>query len=440
MADVNTAIYQPLQAPQQQQLGPLQILQMISSLNQAKLFEQEFQARQNIGEAYRQNTLPNGEINAPGLRTQIGQTGGFHAGEGLSQATANSAADAGLKSTYQQILRQTFGALSSKPVITDQDISAAKADAARQGVPGAFIQDYLADMPRARSTKEQGARKEWAVTQSNLARGPEAIAGGTAGPVDEGGVRPDISQGEAAYRRAGVNPEAPVATQPGQTGMRTELPAGAKTRLEAGGPMMAAALARAGTYGADIFPMEQALSALQKLGPTGTGAGKDEINTIKNFVQANLSWLPGAEKISGNPEDIKNFDEAKKYLTNIAGARAGAFGHGTDQALSTALTASPNTHISNLAAVDLTKATIALRRMEQVQTLEADSQGIAEYKYPGWAAKWATTVDPRAFMIDKMDKKQLEGVEKTLDTPEKRRRFNMSVKKAVDSGVLELPQ
>src|SRR6185437_1012036 len=165
MADVNTAIYQPLQAPQQQQLGPLQVLQLIGQLNQNRLFNQEFQARQNIGNAYRDNTGDNGELNSPGLRSQIGQTGGFLAGEGLHQATANSAADAGLKSTYQTILRSTFGQLATKPVITDQDISTAKADAARQGVPGAFIQDFAATIP---TSGRRSALKDWAVTQSNL--------------------------------------------------------------------------------------------------------------------------------------------------------------------------------------------------------------------------------------------------------------------------------
>lgn len=440
MADVNTAIYSPLQTQQQPALGPLQVLQMIGQLNQNQLFSQELQSRQAIGDAYKASNDPVTGLNTQKLRSLLPNVG-YHAPEAVSQGISNESAAADRDSKYQQILRSTVGALASKPVITSSDLSSAKTAAAAAGVPSEIVQDYFSKVPRVSSAKDMGKVKEFAVTQSNLARGPEAVAGATAGPVDEGGVRPEISQGEASYRRAGVNPEAPdTSATPGQTGMRTELPKGAGIRLETAGQRMADSQARAGNYGADIFPMEQALTNLQKLGPTGTGAGKAEINTIKNFVQANLGWLPGADKIVGNPEDIKNFDEATKYLTNIAGARASAFGHGTDQALSTALTATPNTHISNLAAVDLTKATIALRRMDQVQALELGDKKVSEAQYPGWAAKWATTVDPRAFMIDKMDKNQLEGVEKTLDTPEKRRRFNMSVKKAVDAGVLELPQ
>src|SRR5262245_43851782 len=113
--DVNTQIYQPLQFQQQHQLSPLEVLQMIGSINQSRLFEQEYRSRQNIGQAYRRNTLPNGEINTPGLRSDIGQTGGFRAGEGLQQATTNSTADVALKSSYQQILRGIFGQLATNP-------------------------------------------------------------------------------------------------------------------------------------------------------------------------------------------------------------------------------------------------------------------------------------------------------------------------------------
>ena len=109
MADVNTQIYQPLQAPQQQPMTPLSVLQMIGQMNTNRLFDQEYSARQNIGQAYHDNTLPGGNINEPGLRTQIGQTGGFRAGEGLQQATANSSADVDLKSKHQQIMRHNLG-------------------------------------------------------------------------------------------------------------------------------------------------------------------------------------------------------------------------------------------------------------------------------------------------------------------------------------------
>ena len=113
MADVgqvSTNLYQPLAPPPQQ--NPLQLLQLLAGA-------QEYQARQAIGNAYRDNTGPDGEINVPGLRSQMADRC-FLAGQSLQQATANSAADLGLKTSYLQALRQRYGVLASKPNVTDE--------------------------------------------------------------------------------------------------------------------------------------------------------------------------------------------------------------------------------------------------------------------------------------------------------------------------------
>src|ERR1700722_16986803 len=165
MADVNTQIYQPLQAPQQQPMTPLSVLQMIGQINTNRLFDQEYSARQNIGQAYHDNTLPGGNINTPGLRTQIGQTGGFRAGEGLQQATSNSEADTRLKGVYQQTLHSIFGHNATEKDISDQKIAESMAAASRQGVPGPMIQDYVRSLPRGDTKQGQAARRDWAVTR-----------------------------------------------------------------------------------------------------------------------------------------------------------------------------------------------------------------------------------------------------------------------------------
>ena len=190
MADVDVSFYKPLQAPQQQ--NPLQLLQLLAGA-------QEYQARQAIGNAYRDNTGPDGEINVPGLRSQIGQTGGFLSGQGLQQATANSAADLGLKTSYMQALHQRVGALAGKPNITDEDIAQAKVDAGAQGVPGGVVQHYFETLP---SVKDQAKLRKSLVTRSNLARTPEAISA----PVTVPGQRGEpiqIPESTAAYARAG---------------------------------------------------------------------------------------------------------------------------------------------------------------------------------------------------------------------------------------------
>lgn len=420
MAEVNTQSYQPLQSPQQQQLGPLQILQMIGQLNQNRLFSQEFEARQNIGEAYRKNTGPNGEINTPGLRSQIGQTGGFRAGEGLQQATSNSTADVALKSSYQGILRSTFGQLATKPVITDQDISTAKADAARQGVPGAFIQDFASSIPRG-GKKAQSDLKDWAVDQSNLARGPEAVAGGKAVPGPNGEAV-EIPEGTAARARAGA-------------GLATSRPPGVNEAQVATGAGSGIALNEARhrglNYRQEVFPLETAIPALEKLGKTGTGPGTEEFNHVKSFLQS--AGIPGLDT-----DKIKTFDEAKKYLTDFVNQNGNT---GTNDKLAASFAGNPSVGISNAAAVDVAKSALALRRMKQAQLVEFEKSGLPDSEFTKWASRWQLGHDPRAFGFDMMTpaqrKKVIESFPEGKDgKPGPRDLFKLQVQDAHKAGII----
>lgn len=432
MTDVDTSVYARLGQGNDPLKTPMSIMQLLGAVNQNKLFQQTYDARQNIGEAYKRNVGADGKIDNRGLTRDIAGTGGFLAGEGVGTAGANATQQFGLDTTKLKTAQSIIGALASKKDLSLPDVAAAAVNMKRAGIDQDIIDGVLNGAYK--SGGDSKALKKALVTQGIMSLGTEAL-GGEAGPPNDEGQITQIPRGEAIERRTGVVQD----KQPAATGMVTTNPPGFQEAASISGQGLAAARSRAANFGADVYPMTEALSKLEKLGPQGTGPGTGELNTIKSFVQSNLSWLPGAEKIHGDPTQIKNFDEATKYLTNIAGSRASSFGHGTDQALSTALTASPNTHISNLAAVDLTKATIALRRMEQVQTLQADAENVSPGKYGTWASRWASKVDPRAFMIDYMNRDQLENLQKSLKTPAERAKFNRSVQMAVENGIITRP-
>ena len=167
MADVgsvNTNIYQPLQAPQQQQMTPLDALKLLGQLRENQFLQQRNDALQGIGGAYSRNVSPTGDIDVGGLRGDIARNGGMLAGEGLSQATANSDADLKLRSSWQQTLRGVYGQLATLPSVTDDDLARAKVDAAGSGVPPGVIQQFVSTMPR---TSNPAALKTWFVTKSN---------------------------------------------------------------------------------------------------------------------------------------------------------------------------------------------------------------------------------------------------------------------------------
>lgn len=415
MADVNTAIYQPLQAPQQQQLGPLQVLQMIGQLNSNKLFQQEFQARQAIGQAYQDNTGPNGEINTPGLRTQIGQTGGFHAGEGLSQATANSASDAGLKSTYQTILRQTFGQLATKPVITDQDISTAKADAARQGVPGAFIQDYAATIPMG---GRKGALKDWAVSQSNLARGPEAISA----PVTV-----QSPQGQSVQY-----PEGMASRVRASGGLPTSLPPGVPESFAEGQKSLVAdQKASAGTL-ANLRNLDIALPFVQKLSDPNFGPGSPEYAKLRASAAT-------AGIIDPKASDVTIRQELGKYLMKYA-TLAQNSGR-SDQALAAAVGSNPNLDLTQPANLALIKNQIALDKMDAAMPklfkLEHPAQEDAA-QYNSYKSDYYNKFDRRVFSYANLTPAERRGLVQSLGPKNSPayQKFNNTYQIAKKAGII----
>src|ERR1700757_1566494 len=121
MADVgtvNTDIYRPFQ-PQPQQMQPLDMIRLIGGLQENQNRQRNMDALQSIGQAYNRNVSPTGEIDVPGLRSDIARNGGVLAGEGLGQATANSDADLKLRSGWQQTLRGIYGQFANQPNVTD---------------------------------------------------------------------------------------------------------------------------------------------------------------------------------------------------------------------------------------------------------------------------------------------------------------------------------
>jgi hypothetical protein len=441
MADVDTSIYKSLGA-NNQAMSPLQVLQLITQSNANKLFQQTYDARQGIADAYKNNVDENGNLDTRGLQRAVATQGGFLAPEAVGQGITNSTAQFANQEQQQKYLQSTIGSLTALPNPTIRDVNNWAVNVARNtNAPPEMIQGLVDGAYSAGNDPK--ALKKYLATQGIFSLGTQALAG-QSGPPTEAGAPTQISTGEAILRRAGVGPQssqgvAPPVTTGQPTGMVTGMAPGFQAAAGPSGALMGAARARAANYGSDIYPMTELLSKLETLGPTGTGPGTHDLNTMRSFVQSNLNWLPGADKIIGDPTKIATYNEAEKYATQLAGSRASMFGHGTDQALATSLVGSPNTHISNLAGVDLTKAIIGLRRMEQAQILDADKQGVQPGQYSTWASRWATNVDPRAFMVDLYDPQQLQSVAKTLKTPVERQRFNRSVQLGIENGIITRP-
>ena len=191
-------------------------------------------------------------------------------------------------------------------------------------------------------------------------------------------------------------------------------------------------LIRAGGFSTDIYPLNRALELAKSLGPGGMGPGSEGRQKFESFVYSLLPQLVPASM----QDKIKNYAELEKYLVNNTQNRAQNLGPHTNQGLATAVTGSPNVQINDLAGVDLIKAQIALRRMEQAQTFQAAKAGPVGYTTA--KGTFAANQDPAAYGIDLMSPEQIQKLQKTLKGPE-RSRFNASLKAAIESGVVSPP-
>jgi hypothetical protein len=219
-----------------------------------------------------------------------------------------------------------------------------------------------------------------------------------------------------------ANPDGGVVTSPpaGQVEAQTKTAA-------AGAEQFGQDVARERNYQADILPLEKARDALISLGTTGTGPGTEQLNEVKSFLTS--------MGIVGPDEDVKNFDEARKYLVQYA---RGAGDTGTNDKLAAAFAGNPSLGISNAASVDVVKTAISLRRLQNAQVRAFSSSQQSPADYSKWSTEFNATQDPVAYGFDMMDGAQRLKYFKGLSGEEKNK-FLTSLKTAQQLGVIAPP-
>lgn len=275
-------------------------------------------------------------------------------------------------------------------------------------------------------------------TPSGLPTAPGALPSGPA-PVP-----PGMTMGGGKVTGINVGPDQPnmgtggVPTAgapkpvPTQSFTPTGLPPGASAAMTASGEQLAQARLKSASFQRDIFPLVQAIPALEKLGTKGTGPGTETINNLKSFA---ISNIPGVKE--SDFDGVKDYDKAKKYLTDFVNQTGNS---GTNDKLAAAFAGNPSTHISNAAAVDVAKSALALRRMEQAKQLTFEQSGEPEGNFSKWSAEFTNALDPRAFGVDLMDKSTLQKMYKQIDkNPTEAKRFDKSLDIAHKLGFVTPP-
>lgn len=195
------------------------------------------------------------------------------------------------------------------------------------------------------------------------------------------------------------------------------------------GNELANARSREANFARDIVPLQKAIPALEALGTTGTGPGTEQINEIKSFLTS--MGIPGIDV-----ESIKNFDEARKYLTQYAQSVGDI---NTNDKLAAAFAANPSVGISNAAAVDVAKTALAQRRFQNAQLRAFEQSGGSPDKYTQFATQFAAEQDPRAYGLDMMGPEARAKLIGGLKGDEKAK-FAQSLRMAIALGLVQVPQ
>jgi hypothetical protein len=232
----------------------------------------------------------------------------------------------------------------------------------------------------------------------------------------------------------------PTASAPGgpATGAAASPPLGTQQEAEAAAVHAGAARERANNYQSTIFPIEGALTSLQG---ADTGKGGEVLNTIRSYLgDTPLKYVSDFLPSTFSDQDKRTlYDEAQKYTTGMA--IGGPGGSRSDAGSQASAAANPNVHISNAAAVAVTKSILAQRRMDQTGTLAFNNSGLPANQYDQFMNSWNTQQDPRAYAIDKMDPTDRANMAQSLGGKNTAayQRFKGSVQAAIDAGVIPNP-
>ena len=456
-----------------------------NTLNQNRLFQQMFNTNLAVSNIYKQAIKPDGTIDQDKL-TQLLKTDP-NASYGLPQAYQGSQeaqqrnlnisqAQIDLARQNNQTLTGYLGPLASNKNVTPSDVYSAASMAVTRGhVNPDIISKYLADMPQqggaplqawlqghllqAMTNEQQFSAMNPTPTMVQTPQGqiPYSMPQvGTPHPV--GAMIPNVP-GPTTQKYNPVThqmeyvgnlpnggmdaPDNQSGGQGGNIGLTPGTPAapplGAETvsNTTQGGSASAWNSLKndQGNVAARLFQLDKALTSVQG---AQTGPGSESLQNARSFL---LTLAPNVAKGIGlvDPNQIKDYDEANKYLTAYAISQSAQLGQGTNEKLASAITANASTHISNLAAQDVIKANIALERMKQAQALAFKNSGgdANAGNFSDWQLDFNKNTDPRAFLIDKLSpqdrSKMINGMK-----PAEQKKFLNSVRLGINTGVLNL--
>jgi len=244
--------------------------------------------------------------------------------------------------------------------------------------------------------------------------------------------KPAVSGPTGPTKQTGFDFNQRFAGEPIATGLAPGVSGAIETVGKKSGEDYATDLTRAKSFQSDIYPMHRVLDIVKEEGPKAFGPGTEGLNTVKSAL---VTWLPNVDQKT--IDGVSNFEQAKKYLVQAARTAGNT---GTNDQLAAAFEANPNVKMSGATIENVVKSNIALRRMQQAQTLLFGQQNLPPSEYSKWISQNQNSLDPRAFGFDMMSpeakKKLIDDLSKDKKAYQK---FETSLQFAHDADLIEKP-
>jgi hypothetical protein len=411
-------------------LDPSAILGLADQVNKLQLFQKDFQARQATGDAYAAARRPDGSTDPNALVNEL--TKRSAATNWTAPETARNMVDLQRGQAELSARRQGdfIAALGSLPDhATMDDVNHAAVLAAARGASAVEILPQVERLRKAAATP--GGMASVLAQYRNMGIGPAGLAAPVEGPPNPVTGRPTQQTAkqflQATTPGTGVSPGGPQAKGLGPGEARSP-------------EVMAANDARESNFRSEMFPWEQAVAATKKLKelyPQG-GFFAPGAKARQDFESFLYGVSPTLAKWGVDPEKLKEFSKADKYLTQATQQRANDFGVHSDAGLASAIRGQPNTSVNDLAAEELIPASAAVRRAQFIQHMASKEGG--GLNYLNASSQWPASNDIRALTFDMLDedkrKKLLASLKK--GTPEYER-FNNTLREAYKYGAMDRP-
>ncbi len=448
MADIDTSTY-----PKPKNSNPLEMVSgfanLQNTLNQNKLFQQQFQTNKAVSDIYKRAVKPDGTVDMNLIRDEVSKNPDaaygleqvFKGAQGLQQgqiATNSAQVDLARKNI------ETFGSYftpfenkvdkDGKPNASVSDVMTAAAKAITAGhVDPKVVTQFLADMPSDDSQIPAWIKQKHLQFLDTQSRFNAMHPAPTMQPLPGGGVAPFVMPQSGQVQQVGptipgapspttqyvdpsgtpryfgnqaANPYAPGGAQSGQQGQPGMAPGGNIAGIPAGmSPAAQAASQKSGGDSADqmaalrsevggsanrILQLQNASTALEG---AWTGKGSQKIQDLRSLLVTTGFVTPALA------DKVKNFDEAKKYMLASMLSRGAGLGINTNEKLAALSGASANTDISQLAAKDIIRTTIGLEKAQQAQYAAFQKTGLPAEQFADWATNWNGSRDLRAYPL-----------------------------------------